>query len=282
MGRLGGATDHFCLSDGTSLKLIPRVRNHLFTYGLHSNQGNIEFNKLMRRAPELLDQFDSQINTFHRVAVNGLAHEPKPVLMSSSVPRPALTAWFHGFYLNPHSLEDSAERMLEWGEPEAPSFAHFAKVTYVPLTECAAKDLKFQRMVAQMIASTYFSTSACLLIRLPSGNAQVTERMQCAIEGIRAATLNLPRSRSTNVFLMTGDLPEESLTEMGTGVTFVLHQTFDYWRYTQNAYRNAEKVVVFLDQQWKQPSEAAKTLLKDAFGQAPHFVLSIHEADYDG
>lgn len=78
--KIGGATDHICLSDGESAKLIPELRNHLFTYGLHSHRRAQEFKRLLRRAPELLEQFDSQVNSFHRVGTDSLAVEPAPTL----------------------------------------------------------------------------------------------------------------------------------------------------------------------------------------------------------
>ncbi len=76
MSRLEGVTDHYSLSDGTSLKLIPTVRNHLFTYGLQSHRRHVDFRKLLRRAPEMLGQFASQVNTCHRVALEGVVSEP--------------------------------------------------------------------------------------------------------------------------------------------------------------------------------------------------------------
>src|SRR4029077_9688299 len=123
--------------------------------------------------------------TFHRIAVQGLASEPTPWLLSVTDPLMADTVWFHEFYLNPHSLEDSAERMLSWGELDVPPIARFDQVTYVPLTDCAANDPQFQRVVGEKIASTYFDPTACLLIRVPAGTAELTERIRFTLEGIR-------------------------------------------------------------------------------------------------
>ena len=278
--QLGKATDHICLSDGTSVKLIPHLRNHLFTYGLHAQRHQLEFKKLMRRAPELLGQYDSQVNSFHRIAADGLAVEPTPHLVMPSAPRRGEAAWFYDFYLNPHSAEDSAERMLDWGTLQAPPLAEYREITYIPLTECVMKDASFQRVVTEMIASTFFEPKNCLLLRLPPGE-DLRERMRLTIEGLRSAGLRLPQARSSNIFLVGDDLPEETLKTLGSRLSLMLHQTFDYWRYTRAVYGSAAKIVVILDADWKRPSDAAKKLLREAFGQAPRFLLPVRAPEIE-
>jgi len=273
--KLGDVTDHINISDGTTIKLIPGVRNHLFTYGLHSHRRHLDFKKLMRRAPELLGQCQSQLNSFHRIVSQGLAVEPAATLILPATPVPATTVWFYGFYLNPHSCEDSAEHMLNWGEFEGPKLVDFDRVTYIPLTESAARDASFQRLVAETIANTYFDPKSCLLIRLPLAGTELTARMRVGLEGIRTAGLNLPQARSKNIFLLGEDLSEDSLASLESRLSFVLHQTFEYWRYTRSLYQAADKIIVFLDQDWRRPSETAKRLLRDAFGQTPRFTLGL-------
>ena len=60
---LGPARRHLSLSDGTAVKLIPGLSNHVFFYGLSRRDDSGALRQLMRRAPELLGQFDSQLNT---------------------------------------------------------------------------------------------------------------------------------------------------------------------------------------------------------------------------
>jgi len=224
---LGPVTEHISLSDGTSIKLIPQLRNHLFTYGLQSHQRHVDFKKLLRRAPELLAQCQSQVNSFHRFSsAQGLASEPTPTLVLRPLPAAATAVWSYGFYLNPHSLEDSAERMLNWGELEEPPITDFEKITYIPLTESAAKDANFQRMVAELVASTYFDRGKCLVLRLPTLGCDVTDCMRLALEGIRDSRLHLPQVRANNIFFLSGDLSEELLAKTASRVSLVLHETF--------------------------------------------------------
>jgi hypothetical protein len=273
---LGSATQHVCLSDGTSIKLIPGFRNHLFTYGLQSHQRHIDFTKLIRRAPELLAQYHSQINSFHRIDHQGLTSEPTANLMQRKTPLQASAVWYFGFYLNPDSLEDSAENMLTWGELEEPVLADFEKVTYIPLTEAAAHDVNFQRMIAETIAPAYFDRTHCLFIRLPMVGSDLTDRMRLALDGIRRCHLHIPRVRSRNVFFSSGDLSEDLLASLGSRLSLVLHHTFEFWRYTRPLYQEAKEVAVFLDRRWKAPSESAKKLFLAGFGRSPRFTLSVH------
>jgi len=277
--NLGQATQHLCLSDGTSIKLIPRFRNHLFTYGLQSHQGYLDFKRLLLRAPELLMQCHSQVNSFHRVDHLGSAFEPSPNLMQPTVPLNAPAVWFFGFYLNPNSLEDSAEHMLNWGEIGEPQLLDFEKVTYIPLTEAAANDIYFQRVLAELISAVYFDPTHCLFIRLPLLGSGLTDRMRLSLDGIRRSHLHIPQVRSRNIFFASGDLPEEALAPLGSRLSFVLHHTFEFWRYTRPLYQEANEIAVFLDRQWKTPPESAKRLFLAGFGRAPKFILSIHAAE---
>jgi len=276
---LGAVSQHVCLSDGTSIKLIPGFRNHLFTYGLYSHQRFVDFKKLLRRAPELLAQCHSQVNSFHRIDHQGLASEPIISLMQRTAPLSAASGWYFGFYLNPDSLEDSAEHMLNWGELQEPSLTDFEKVTYIPLTEAAAHDVNFQRVVAEMIAPAYFDPTHCLFIRLPPLGSDLTDRMRLALDGIRRCRLHIPRVRSRNIFFSSGDLPEDFLASVGSRLSLLLHQSFEFWRYTKPLYQQAREVVVFLDRQWKDPSESAQKLYLAGFGRAPRFMLSVHAPD---
>ncbi len=282
MKQIDGVTDHISLSDGTALKLIPGLRNHVFTFGLQSHRGFLDFKKLTRRAPELLGQFQSQINSFHRVVIDGLAFEPAPWLLNRREISSSEPVWFHEFYLNPHSLEDSAELMLGWGTLDPPSLAHFTAIRYVPLTDCAVSDEQFQQHLADFIAETYFDKSVCLLMRLPSGQSDLTARMRSALAGIRGARRSIAQTRAANILFASGDLGDDVLLQLAPRLTWWLHHSFDHWRHASSVYRASDGITVFLDRQWTRVSDAGRKLLTDAFGQVPRFALSARSLDVDG
>jgi hypothetical protein len=282
MKQIEGVTDHLCLSDGTALKLIPGLRNHVFTYGLQSHRRFLDFKKLTRRAPELLGQFQSQINSFHRVLINGLAFEPVPSMLNRRELSVSEPVWFHELYLNPHSLEDSAELMLGWGRLDPPSLAGFTEIHYVPLTDCAVHDGQFQQHVADRIAKTYFEPSDCLLMRLPSGETDLTARMRSALAGILGAGQPIPQTRATNIFFVSGDIGDDVLLQLAPRLHWWMHHSFDHWRHASSVYPASDDITVFLDRQWTRVSDAGRKRLTEAFGQAPRFVLSARSLDVDG
>jgi hypothetical protein len=208
-----------------------------------------------------------------------MAVEPKATVLMPAAPAPAGTVWSYGLYLNPHSTEDSAERMLSWGELEGLRLGEFDQVTYVPLTECAAREGGFQRLVAELVSDTFFHPKACLLIRLPPAGADLAARLRLALEGIRSSGVPLPQARSKNIVFLSDDVAEETLAPLGARLSFILHQNFEFWRYTPSLYALADKILVFLDHDWKRPTDTAKHLLREAFGQAPRFAFGARNPD---
>jgi hypothetical protein len=174
--------------------------------------------------------------------------------------------------------------MLEWGALEPPDLGAFEKLTYLPLTDGAARDPSFQKLLAEMIASTYFDKTSCLIIRLPHADedmVEVTARMIVTLEGVRNGGLRLPQVQSRNVLLIDDDLAEETLVHAGNRLTFVAHETFEYWRYTRAVYRSAAKVLFYLDDERKYSAAAIKPLIADALGQPATLLVATRPAHRD-
>jgi len=199
--------------------------------------------------------------------------------MQRTAPLSAESVWFFGFYSNPNSSQDSAEQMLTWGDLEGPQLADFEKVTYIPLTEAAVHDRNFQRAVADVIVPAYFDPTRCVLIRLPTMMSEATDRMRLTLDGIRRCQSHIPQVRSGNIFFLSGDLSEDLLTPLRSRLSFILHNTFEFWRYTRALYQEATEIVLFLDSAFQGVSESAKKLFLAAFGQNPKFVLPVRAMD---
>jgi hypothetical protein len=282
--KLGSAREHICLSDGTSVKLIPYLENHVLTYGLHSHRRHIELRKLAQRAPEIFLQFRTQINSFRQLASKKHVVDPPTRLMLTKKPLRSKAPWFYGFYLNRHSLEDSAERMLGWGALAPPDLDSFENITYIPLTDCASRDPSFQKILARLIAGTYFDSKTCLLIRLPVAEelaAETTVRMITALDGIRAGGLRFPQVQSRTIFLLNGDLPEEVLSPIGSRLSLIVHETFEFWRYTHSLYKSAARVMFYLDDERKYSTIELKPLVQEAFGGTQNLILATRPAHRD-
>jgi hypothetical protein len=280
--RLGGATDHLNFSDGHTLKLIPTLRNHLFTYGLQSRENRDAFRRLMRWAPELLGQIEVQLNSFHRVANVAGRSEPFPAALLAAQPTLVGMVWRYGFYLNPHSAQDSCNQSLSWGELASTALPAFEGYTYLVLTDCALQQAGFVRMLAARIERAYFDPGECLLLRLPTGESALSPRLTAVLEAILATGVLLPRTKARNILWLSGDLPEATLKGWGSRLSLVLPQSSDFWRFTRSLYAEAGTIQVFLDKEWQTPSDTAAGFVTAAFGRSAQLHLSARVPRHRG
>ncbi len=269
---LPGVTDHLALSDGHTLKLIPGLKNHVFLYGLQTEERRLAFRNLLRRVPELWPQYESQVNSHHSSSVPAVA-------MLRATPATSSILWFYPLYLNRHSIEDSVNHVLGWGEPENRRLDKFSAVTYVPLTECACKDPGFQRVVADTVLRAYFDSSGCLLIRLPLPEAELAQRVYLALESINAGAEHLPRVRPTNIFLVANDIPERTLAAVAARLTLILHLSVEFWCYTGALYAAAAQVRTTLERGLENPLALTQGLHLEAFGRLPDVIRPPYRTD---
>ncbi len=95
--KIGPVREHIAMSDGISAKLIPNLSNHLFAYGLHRHEGFTGFRKLAAYAPEMFQQYVTQINSFQRFILNGAAFMPTARITMPSLQPARHTAEFYSF-----------------------------------------------------------------------------------------------------------------------------------------------------------------------------------------
>jgi hypothetical protein len=280
--KIGDVTDHLYFSDGHTLKLIPNLRNHMFTYGLQSQENRDAFLRLMRWAPELLGQVEVQINSFHRVSTSSHLWEPLSEALLALEPTPVGIVWGYGFYLNPHSAQDSCNQSVSWGELASSSLPEFERCTYLTLTECAMQQAGFVRMLAARIERAYFDPGECLLLRLPPGKLELSRRLTAALQAILDTGVLLPRTKARNILWLSGDLPEAALKAWGSRLSLILPQSSDFWRFTCSLYAEAGSIHVFLDKEWHWPSDTAAGFVMSAFGQSAQLHLSARMPRHRG
>jgi hypothetical protein len=243
--QLGSVRNHVCLSDGTSIKVIDGLANHVFLFRLDHRRNSDALKNLLSWAPELFAQISSQINTFHGASLDGrMAQPPTSVLLPTSRSPDAIPEFFQ-FYPSIHSTEESARLIMQWGPVSEPNLQQFGEVTYIPFTECSAHDPTFSKLLAQMIAAAYFNPDHCVLIRLPRANENVAELFQqltVALDAIRGPAVVMPRIAARNVLLLRHDLPESFFDVPHEHVGIMFDASFDFWRYTQAHYRRLHTV----------------------------------------
>ncbi len=269
--KIGPVREHIAMSDGVSAKLIPNLSNHLFVYGLHRHEGSTGFRKLANYVPEMFQQYVTQINSFQRFILNGAAFMPTARIIMPGLQPSRHAAEFYSFYMNEQSLEQNADKLLDIGSIEAPSLTNFKNITYVPFTESAAHDRDFCKMVAQAIELAYFDHTACILLRLPylDADASLARRVFSFLGGIGDSRIKFPQIFCKNVLLVTEDLPESFFSVKESKVNMILHETFDFWRYTKDFYSMADHILFCLSEECQNFDIDLEGVLSDAFGKIP-------------
>jgi hypothetical protein len=268
-GRIEGARDHLCLSNGHVLKTLPGVRNHLFMYGLEDQTANVSFRTLLRRAPEQLDAFEEQLNSSH-VSKRSSGQMPNPRSLGPGQPIPARgLISYHPFYRNRHSHEDSAERMLAWGSHNLPSMSEYQQAIVVLCTDAGLHDENFCRALGRLVADASRRKDLAVVLRLPDldlPEATTTARMDRLLSGISRSEVSIPRVRMLQVILTT-DLDEAAFADLGVPYELVVHDTFPFWSQTRKFYARAADIHVYLSRVPFGRRREALTIQNDLLGR---------------
>ncbi len=235
--RLGGAGDHLALSDGTTVRLIPSLRNHVFFYGLGRIHDEAALQRLERRAPELFGVLASQVNTARRFGAQ--AKTPKPVVIAGLEAREAAPPGAYRIAVNIDSVDDSLDRTLRSASPFPPA-ERFAEVEYVALTEASLGDTGFGERLAAKLNLGYFDSRRALILRLPpnAGDSyDVEDRLRATLAALVGARARVPLAAAPHSWFVTSDLTVDRIAEMADAVDFVTHDSFDFWRYSPAFYQ---------------------------------------------
>jgi hypothetical protein len=242
--RLGAVREHICLSDGTAVKVIGGLQNHVFFYGLGQRKSSGGLQNLLTWAPEIFCQLQSQINTFYGAMINGRLVQPPTVISLPKSGIPGAPAELYEFLLRPECPEEGARCIIEKGAIPNPVVSAFKELIYIPLSETGTYDATFSRLVSQTIATAYFNTDQCVLLRLPTlsdESADLTRRIIATLEAIRASGIVMPRVPALNVFLVRSDLAE-SFFDAHDRVSLIVDDTFEFWSYSHAFLKNLYSV----------------------------------------
>jgi hypothetical protein len=248
--RLGSVRNHICLSDGSAIKVIDGLENHLFVFRSGPHKNSVALRNLLSWAPELFSHVRSQVNTFHAAALDGRLVQPPTTLLLPKARHAGVVPEFLEFFVNGHAAQENAQRIIDRGAVAAPTLSDFTEVSYIPFTESSTFDPIFSRLLAQKIAATYFNPEHCVLIRLPEmpdDAAPWLTPLTAALEAIRGLGIVLPKVPARNVLLLQHDVPESFFGSHQDRVIFTIDESFDFWRYTQAFYRRLQGVTYLFD-----------------------------------
>jgi hypothetical protein len=248
--RISRSAQHVCLSDGSTVKHLPSVPTHVFFYRLSFRSAIAALQRLSRRAPELMINLRSQINTSVVLGQGTHRARPKSVFLPRTTPLQHPPSTLLPFFLNRDSAEDSANRILHAGPIDIEGLTDFTRMLYLPLTETALDDRAFSRAVMDLILQSFFDPTALLILRLPA-DAQVGPSLGQGIATLLAAVWQsgvvLPRSSPANILFTTQDLEEDHVVFERFPLHIVLHESFDFWRHTVDFYARAHAVTVLAE-----------------------------------
>lgn len=276
--RLGPIQDHICISDGSAVRVIPEMRNHVFFHGLGRRTDSAALGRLERRVPELFSTVASQINTAFRFRDEKKTYTPPPIVITSSGVAQSEIAEYYRFYLNPFSIEDSVGRILQKGEVNAPDRS-FSSLTYIAVTEASLDDKAFSKTAALHVARAFFDPTRAVIIRLPRGDA-LARRIETTLFSMRHTSVLIPGVTASNVFFVTEDPVLSALASISQTLELLTHDTFDFWRHSPGFYAAFGALRVVVRGGRHNPAKLPG-LLADLCGRRPELIWPAQIARRD-
>jgi hypothetical protein len=262
--RCEGIVDHLHVSDGSTVKLLPGFRNHVFFYGLGRRQDRDALGRLEKHLPELFAQVHSQVNTALSFRWKDTLIEPHTLVMSSRGGVDTGDFELRRLFLNRHSPEDSADRTLSFPviEPSAP---RFRELHYIRLTERGLRDLDCARDIAELAAQLFVDPTRCVIFIPPRSAVSSRERLRVLAAALVEGGVHLPAATVPNILTATGDLAVEALEAMSDVRRLIVDDVDDFWRSPASFYETFESVTVYTRRRRHDPI-AFQRMLNDAYG----------------
>lgn len=268
---LGDARDHVCISDGSGIRVVPGMDNHVFFYALGRAAHLEAAQRLFKRAPELFSSLTSQINT--AIRVRGFTSVGAPPTLhiqpddTPAGPPPRMLA----FYVNPVSPAESADRILA-RPPLVFADVGDSPLILVPLTQVAIADRAFMDHVAQLVRKAYFETSVRMVLGLPppdGADQSDSDRLFRVIDAFSRAKAAIPRVPAANVAFSSAPFPH--LEPLPAGSTLLAHDSVEVWR-TSAAYLRRFDVTQVAKARGQRFEIGAARLLANVLGRPPKII----------
>jgi len=252
--RIKGVEEHVGISDGSVVKAIPGLRNHLFFCGLSTESGETRFSGLAERATEGFLPFNSQINSAR--AVRGRHRSVRlPTKALPAIPgEDPFEIELENFYLNPWSLEDSLGRMALFGRrPLRTAFA-YRRLTIVPTVEAALADPAYRLRLARLVSTHFFDPDSCLILQTPLAFlARPDEEdddgsLKKLLAALRDTPTAIPRQPAANIFIARRRVPPKLVSVSGAETTLILSDANALWSYAPEEYRAFSSILILARQ----------------------------------
>lgn len=244
--ELGGIGDHLALSDGSSCRLVPGLRNHLFFYRRTVPAAVAAMRGLVATAPETFCALDSQVNSTLAFRLDGVWRRPPvEMLRFAETPRTQASLWLP-FFMHPGNPERSAQVSLAAAETdedeEARRVPAGTPVLYVPLSGLVLDDRVFLRWLAERLLAAMLRGRQRIVLELPPSSGddeEVAEQIAAVIRALAPIGVVFPRVLSHRVAWSTAVPAPERLA----GARILVHPGLDFWRFGEDTWRVADEVL---------------------------------------
>ncbi len=273
-GKLGTIRDHLCISDASTIRVIPGMRNHVFFHALGRRDVVAALGRLERRAPELFFTLASQVNSALRFRHKRRTFAPPFVALQGREELSSAEPEYYKFYLGPYSVEESVDRIVQTGAVDIAGFKPHDMI-YVPLTETSTDDAAFLKVLASAVARAFFERSRGVIVRLPflvDLGGSLADRLRTTLTGLRNTIVPIPSVTATNVFFATEDVQGSEMRAMSASLEMFAHDTFDFWRYSPSFYALFPTLRVAVRRNRHSP-KALPAMLTEVTGRIPELIF---------
>ena len=271
--KIGGIQNHLCISDGSTIRIVPGLRNHVFLYGLIHEKGLRAFRNLGLRCPEFLATIESQVNTFYRVRAGSEKQPDTVIIQGGPTARAVPAAW--SFAWNRHDLVGLVSRIAQSPAALPGVLARgYDKLSYWPLTESGCYDKTYMKALSAAISRAMMRDDELVIIRAPGlpiserGVAQHSERLLAALAGLARSEFAIPPTTTPHVLIMIDDPPASLLRGTPARKSLFLQPNYDFWRHDLDYFALFTRKVIYAHEK-----TALGALWGELLGAAPDIVL---------
>jgi len=273
--RIPGATTHVAISDGSAVKLIPGLKNHVFFYSFGNGIDENVLKTLVRRTSRQLGALRSQWNSAYALRFEG---------KNVSLPTTALAGYHNPLipdrplfklYLDKGNIAASMETISAIPAIDSARLNSYSQITYVTLTHSLLGAEKFRSVLGKVVLEHFFDDSSALVFALPETDGKmqgVSPSLEAFLTAARDTTFPIPKLAASNIFLSFGELSDAALDVLDVPVMLWLSDDTALWRHPPSYYQKFESIRVYFRpglMREKQFNEMAAILLGRKFELSP-------------
>jgi hypothetical protein len=242
--RIEGARDHLILTDGTTLRMLPGLANHLFFYPRGNPLRDVALQRLVGVVPELFAGLASQVNGGLAFRLGSRWVRPPLRSLRFAATPPLEAPMFAPFFLHPGDPVQAATLCAEAAAEPADAPPDARPVHHIPLSAAALADRDFLHALARRAQRAALGgTEELLVLGLPfaeSAGAELDARIAEVLRTLVGTGVPFPRNLTWDVRFATAP-PEPAAF---AGGTLTLHPGTAFWRFGTDLYAAAGRVQV--------------------------------------